>query len=430
MVKLMFLPKFEQQCARRIANDSVAKGLLPMKPIVRIAICQDGRSLAGKSTLQCEAQYFQTLYNERKYLARSDIAVQCYAFSFGESPAELQQHLTELSTTDIFYMTGFSPGQRMAGMLEEVFQNHALCVNDESDQSCVVETLFRAIKARVQDNQMVYMGTCGGACCAGRWLWSRFRSGALGPTPGEVELFDFCMGASLQYDAGMPPASCHTRAIDCETFLITGGAALAVHIENDIALASSFPCCKNNSWNFWCVEASGLHQRVVQLIANQHTLTVSLSATAAAAVLAPAVDDLGTATTTTNLSFASPAVPAANDGRTWTEFLGDDRQLVRRSGRGVREAPAGVGGQPLLDALPTAPTRRNVVYLLCRLCNTPHKQLRQCWECNTWACSPCSFWCTLCPIGKYKYNICAGCHATGWYLWKKQAKVWSCRQCW
>ena len=470
MVKLIFLPKFEQQCARRIANDAVARGLLPMKPIVRIAICQDGRSLAGKSTLQCEAQYFQTLYNDRKYLARSDIAVQCYAFSFGEPPAKLQQHMTELSTTDIFFMTGFSPGQVMSETLEEVFQNHAVAVNNERDKACVVENLFRAIKARVQDNQMVYMGTCGGACCAGRWLWSRLHSGALGPTRREVELFDFCMGASLHYDAGMPAASCDTRVIDCETFQITGGAALAVHIESDIALASSFPCGQNNSWKLWCVEASASHQRVVQQIASQHVsgpcynpmrnmelmpgqpcdtvgqlkyklepLTVSFSATAAAAaaaaaapaaVPAAAASDLATATMTTNLSCASPVVPAANDGGSWTELLGDNRQLARRSGRGVREAPARAGGQPPPNFPPTGPTRRNDVYFHCRLCNTAHKQLRQCWECNTWACSKCSFWCTHCPKGRHKYNICGGCHATGWYLWKKQAKVWSCRKCW
>ena len=153
MVKLIFLPKFEQQCARRIAHDSVAKGLLPMKPIVRIAICQDGRAPAGKSTLQFEAQYFQTLYNNWKYLCRPDITVQCYAFSFWDPPATLQQHLRELATTDIFFTTGFSPGRLMSEMLMAVFKNHAVIGNDERDQSCVVEHLFRAIKARVQYNQ-------------------------------------------------------------------------------------------------------------------------------------------------------------------------------------------------------------------------------------------------------------------------------------
>jgi hypothetical protein len=268
MPKLLLLPKFEQQCARRVAHDSVAKGLLPMKPIVRIAICQDGRAPADKSKLQFEATYFEALYSH--YLYRPDITVQCYALSFGDPPATLEQHLREIGTTDIFFMTGFSRGRVMSEMLLQAFKQHAVLGEDERDQSCVVENLFRAIKARVQYNQMVYMGTCGGACCAGSMLWTRYDSGALGPTSREFELFNFSMGVSLHYDCGMTPAACDTGVIDCSTFQITGGAGLAVHIEDDIALASSFPCTKMNSWKLWCVGASASHQTVVQEIAEQN----------------------------------------------------------------------------------------------------------------------------------------------------------------
>ena len=55
MVKLIFMPKFEHQCTRRIAHDPVASNLLPMKPIGRIAICQDGRALGWRSELKHEA---------------------------------------------------------------------------------------------------------------------------------------------------------------------------------------------------------------------------------------------------------------------------------------------------------------------------------------------------------------------------------------
>ena len=215
---------------------------------------------------------------------------------------------------------------------------------------------------------------------------------------------------------------------------------MAVHIENDIAVSSSFPCGQNNSWKLWCVEASASHQRVVQQIANQHVLMeldaaasasfVAAVAAAPAAVLAPAASASPTTTLTTNFPCAAQAMPAANGGESWTELLGDDRQLVRRSGRCAREAAARAGGQPPANALPAGPTRRHEVYWHCCLCNTQHKQLRLCWECNTWACSQCSFWCTLCPKGKDKYNICGGCNATGWYLWKKRATVWSCWKCW
>ena len=278
MPKLIFLPKWEQQCAKRISRDSVATSLLPIKPIVRIAICQDGRGPDGKSKLQCEAAYFEVLYNH--YLHRPDITVQCYAFSFEDPPATLEQHLRELGTTDIFFMTGFSPGRSMSERLMQVFKQHAVVGDDERDlpslcdlissNQLVVENLLRAIKARVQYNQMMYMGTCGGACCGGRMLWSRLVSGALGPTPREFELFDFCMGVSLHYDCGMPPADCNTNVITRSTFQITGGAGLAVHIENDIALSSSFPCTKKNSWNSWCARATDAHQRVVEQIAEQN----------------------------------------------------------------------------------------------------------------------------------------------------------------
>ena len=66
----------------------------------------------------------------------------------------------------------------------------------------------------------------------------------------------------------------------------------------------------------------------------------------------------------------------------------------------------------------------------CRLCNSTRKQLRHCWECNTWACRNCSFWCTMCPKSYEQYNICGTCDSTGWYLWKLREKVWCCGECW
>ena len=76
------------------------------------------------------------------------------------------------------------------------------------------------------------------------------------------------MGVSLRYDANMAP-ELTPRVIDCSTFQIASGAALAVHIENDVALASSFPSAKNNKWTSWCKEASAMHQRAIREIA-QH----------------------------------------------------------------------------------------------------------------------------------------------------------------
>ena len=186
---------------------------------------------------------------------------------FGDPPAKLEEHLRELQTTDIFFMTGFSAGKTISEMLLNVFKNHAINGNDEANDFGPLEDLFRCIKERVQYNRMVYMGTCGGACCAGKWLWSMQPSG-LGPIVRDFELFDFCIGVSLHYNAGMSMGEC-PLVVDENTFQMTGGAALAVHIEKDIASASSFPCGKNNTWYPWCAQATVAHQSVVTWLAKR-----------------------------------------------------------------------------------------------------------------------------------------------------------------
>ena len=69
----------------------------------------------------------------------------------------------------------------------------------------------------------------------------------------------------------MPPDACNTNVIDRSTFLITGGAGLAVHIEHHTVAASSFPAGKNNSWREWCQRASTAHQTVVGAMAGACT---------------------------------------------------------------------------------------------------------------------------------------------------------------
>ena len=163
----------------------------------------------------------------------------------------------------------------------------------------------------------------------------------------------------------------------------------------------------------------------------------STSAPAAPAALPAAVASdsslLGTSTLATNFPHASPVASPAADGDFWNEVLGDDRQLAcaRGSGRCVRGALDDAGVQPQPDAPSTASSSRRIdAYYYCWLCNASHKQLRKCWECDTWACHKCSFWCTLCPKNRFKYNICCACHTTGDYLRKKAATIWSCPNCW
>jgi hypothetical protein len=151
-------------------------------------------------------------------------------------------HLQDIAKTDIFFMTGFSPGSfGIPPQLRLVFSNHARMGEGQGDMSSMMENLYRSIVARVQYNQMVYMGTCGGAMVADIWFWN-IRNQQF---DDHMKLFDFCMGVSLRYDPCMSCYRCDaSKVIGHNTFYITSGAAVAVHIENDVAAASLFPCGK------------------------------------------------------------------------------------------------------------------------------------------------------------------------------------------
>ena len=161
MPSVILLPKFDQQCAKRIAGDAVCNQLLsvhkvPSGGVVRIAICQDGRTL--RMDQPYEALYFKKLFGD--YLERPDIDVQCYTFSFEGALVQLRQRLTELTTTDIFFMTGFSVGRTMSQPLRTLFARHAELGYDERYQAR--ENLLRMLVKRVKDDDMEYVGVCGG----------------------------------------------------------------------------------------------------------------------------------------------------------------------------------------------------------------------------------------------------------------------------
>ena len=87
-----------------------------------------------------------------------------------------------------------------------------------------------------------------------------------------------CRGPYPYKDAAAPPIGAVFRVLlkkynmvveDANTFQMTGGAALAVHIEKDIASASSFPCGEKNKWYPWCEQATASHQAVVTELAKR-----------------------------------------------------------------------------------------------------------------------------------------------------------------
>ena len=101
------------------------------------------------------------------------------------------------------------------------------------------------------------------------WLWTRLNSGGLGPLTQELALFDFCMGVSLQYDSGMPIEDCNLDEITKTTFKMTGGVALAVHVEDDIFTAVNFPSGKNGTWWDWCTKANARLEIAMLEMANK-----------------------------------------------------------------------------------------------------------------------------------------------------------------
>ena len=230
---------------------------------VRVAICQDGRQLHLQSDLTYERDYFRNLYNDRKYLDRRDIQVDCYAVSFVNQPI-VQQHLSDMDRCDIFFMTGFSPGtDGLSPQLGYVFENHRRMGDCERDTSNMMENLYRKLVARVQYNQMVYMGTCGGAMVAGRYYWNIRQQ----QFEYQMKMFDFLMGVSLRYDPCMSCVACDASAvINVTTLYMTRGAGVAVHIQDQLAQSSQFPTLKNNIWWDWCENTKRFLQDVVRSI--------------------------------------------------------------------------------------------------------------------------------------------------------------------
>ena len=64
----------------------------------------------------------------------------------------------------------------------------------------------------------------------------------------------------------------------------------------------------------------------------------------------------------------------------------------------------------------------------CSSCDARGPMLVQCWVCSRWDCRSCSFWCTHCPRGPWKYTICGHCNADGNHL-VRRGNIWWCARC-
>ena len=64
----------------------------------------------------------------------------------------------------------------------------------------------------------------------------------------------------------------------------------------------------------------------------------------------------------------------------------------------------------------------------CSSCGAVGPMLLQCWVCSRWDCRSCSFWCTHCPRGSWKFTICGHCNADGTPL-VRRGNIWWCARC-
>ena len=74
------------------------------------------------------------------------------------------------------------------------------------------------------------------------------------------------------------------------------------------------------------------------------------------------------------------------------------------------------------------PPAWNVPLWRCSSCDIAGKKLLQCWVCSQWDCRSCSYWCTHCPPGPWKYTICGRCYTEGGHL-VRRGKIWWCHRC-
>ena len=267
MPNVLLCSKFDEQLIEKLASDPRVQqwfaGVIGLggaeTPVVRLAICQDGRDAPKFPT---EGPLFERMIEKleekrwkKAYSLRSTIRVEWSTFSFFDNT------LPDLSAYNIFFMTGFRVRHRgMAAMpdrLDNLFniaRNWASANSETAPGAPADVKMFWQVRRRVCYNQMMYIGVCGGAVCAGH------RYAMSGEPPYGPPLFDFFHGAQVVYYALMAPNLCHIE--DRRTLYITSGSALMLHITPTTTLAASIRVTKNNKgWDEWSAEATLHHQR-------------------------------------------------------------------------------------------------------------------------------------------------------------------------
>ena len=239
-IQVILTPKsLDIQLRKRIQDGydlgCVKEICMPRKDIATIVIahCRDyAIEWSGHNDSATLTAEFQQLYD---HWIPGKYRVKIYNFSF---KYEMNVLMELLNAATIFYMSGVHGQAGHTPM--NVATEH-------------VQQIIAALKRKVQSNEIVYWGVCGGAMLAG-------KSTTFVHTP-----FNLLEGTNVFYDGGISAKSCEMKTHAAKNILqITTGCAIAVRLttNKDSCRAVSFPCIKNKAqWHKFAAESTrALHE--------------------------------------------------------------------------------------------------------------------------------------------------------------------------
>ena len=152
-----------------------------------------------------------------------DVSVDLIAFSFRNGDvAEMMQRLAD---AQIFVMAGVFT-------VDDAWRQR-------TSKGSEAWPLVEELRARVQYNNLIYVGVCGGALLAGNY------------NPYDLEPFDLFQGMVVRYGANISSRAAIVTD-NASEIQITSGCGAAFHYWHNIRMATVFPVVKNYSqwWEF------------------------------------------------------------------------------------------------------------------------------------------------------------------------------------
>ena len=233
-MRIVLLPKFDQNTVSYMLQDACCVEILSKKPdgkCLRIAFCKDGRTVA-KEHLP-EKDYFQTLF--RKLWPRDDPQVVSTNFSFDDP--SLDRQLQIISEAHLLYFCGFAPDHNhmTSTWIQALTQGGSPVV--------------RKLRERMHADDIIYVGTCGGAMLAGDTI------------TGAAAL-DLLSGLHVAYESSTAPHALRQRTGNGQILLVSG-CGMAVLEQAGSVTSSCFVAVKRSrsKWQPFAFTNAELLQR-------------------------------------------------------------------------------------------------------------------------------------------------------------------------